>query len=100
MLNSNRKTALELPYLLEENYEYTIHLPENKDLKNKNIEIHLKNKAGSMDISLKQENKTVKIKKNLILSKRVYQPSSQEYGQLRELITSWLSNGTEDLIIR
>ncbi|WP_419545342.1 DUF3858 domain-containing protein [Odoribacter laneus] len=53
-----------------------------------------------MDISLKQENKTVKIKKNLILSKRVYQPSSQEYGQLRELITSWLSNGSEDLIIR
>lgn len=100
MLNSDRKTALELPYLLEENYEYTIHLPENKDLKNKNIEIHLKNKAGSVDISLKQENKTVKIKKNLILSKRVYQPSSQEYGQLRELITSWLSNGTEDLIIR
>lgn len=98
-LTSKRKTEMQLPYLLKENYEYTVQLPENKNLKNKNTEIHLKNTAGSVDISLQQENKTVTIKKSLKLSKGIYQPSSQEYGQLRELINLWLSNGTEKLII-
>lgn len=100
VLNTSRKTKMEIPYLLQENYEYTIQLPVNKALKNKNTEIHLKNTAGSVDISLQQKDQTLLIRKHLALTKGIYKPSSAEYGNLRELINLWLSNGTENLILR
>lgn len=85
--NSKRSTGLLLPYLSDESFEYTIHLPENIRLTTPESLKSINNQVGNMAVSIKQEGQIVKVARVLTLNKQLITPN--DYTAFRNLMIEW-----------
>lgn len=96
-LNTQRKSILEIPYAINETYEYEI-LPEaGLKLASKPVEIHKNNAVGSFDLSIRQEGDTIRILKRIQLDKALISPA--DYPNLRDLMNLWFSQESEKIVL-
>lgn len=89
LLPKTRIAALEIPYLMEENYDITYTMPDDLILFSTEKKVDLTNKAGSFYFEIKLNGKNVQVKRNIKLNKRVIDPS--EYADLKALMDYWNS---------
>jgi hypothetical protein len=87
LLPRDRNTPLEIPSIIEENYDFTYVIPEKmKTFIPKEIK-EIKNDVGSFLFEVKTEGKKVVVHKSLKLEKRLIQPA--EYPEFKALMDHW-----------
>lgn len=86
-LNSRRDMNLSLPYPVDEHYTYRIECADGMTLCTPAKDLTLRNEAGELTFSLRQEGQTVYATRSLKLAKQLYTPS--EYKELRRLLVEW-----------
>ena len=89
LLPRTRVAPLEIPCLMEENYDITYTLPDDLKLFSAGQKVDLSNKAGSFYFEIKQIGKNVQVKRKIKLSKRIIDPL--EYADFKSLMDYWNS---------
>ena len=89
LLPKTRISALEIPYLVEENYDIIYTIPGDLKLFSSEKKVEINNKAGSFRFEIQQSGKNVQVKRMIRLSKRVIDPS--EYDDFKALMDYWNS---------
>lgn len=97
-LNSDRKENLALPFAVNEQYTYTIGIPEGAELTTPDKTKTIDNKAGKLTISVKKEGNKAEVTRNLKLYKQLYTPA--EFTDLRELLTVWGDTNNKTLVFK
>jgi len=97
LLPRDRNTPLEIPSIIEENYEFTYVVPEKmKTFIPKEIK-EIKNDAGSFLFEVKTEGKKVVVHKSLKLEKRLIQPA--EYPEFKALMDHWNADRYREVVL-
>lgn len=97
-LNTDRKSTLEIPYLITETYDYLLSIEPGIEFKSNPVEIKKQNKIGSVNIRIRQINNTIQVHKEIQLSKNTITPA--EYGDFRALLTEWQNPLGQKLIFK
>jgi hypothetical protein len=87
---------LEISSLIEENYDFTIILPEKMRPFIPNEKKEIKNNTGAFSFEVKTEGTKVIIHRSLKLEKQLIQPS--EYPILKTLIDHWNADRYRELV--
>ncbi|RHJ87939.1 DUF3857 domain-containing protein [Parabacteroides sp. AM08-6] len=96
-MNSTRKENLRMPCKANEQYTYTVHIPEGMELRTPAVNKTISNAAGQVIYSIEKDGNTAKITRSLQLSKQLYTPA--EYKDLRTLLTEWGSTDNKILLL-
>ncbi len=97
LLPADRTTPLEIPSVMEENYELTLATgPMVFFSSGKKTEI--KNNCGSFLYEVKQDGDKLVVKKNLFFSKRIINP--EDYAGFKALMDNWNSNNTREIVLK
>jgi hypothetical protein len=96
LLPRNRVSALEIPYLAEENYEITYTIPDDLTLLSAEKKVDLTNKAGSYYFEIKRTGKSVRVTRNMKLGKRIIDPA--EYADFKTLMDYWNNDNFRKII--
>lgn len=86
-LNSSRTENLSVPCQADEQYTYTIQIPDGMELCTPEAVKTIDNAAGTVTLSVKKNGSTAKVVRSLKLNKQLYTPA--EYTNLRKLLTEW-----------
>ncbi|MBK7173179.1 MAG: DUF3857 domain-containing protein [Bacteroidales bacterium] len=97
-LVSKRVEPLEIPYLTNESYHFTITLPDGFELITAEESVQVKKPFGKFSFSISQEGKTIEIHKSISLERNLI--SLSEYNDFRLLINSWNQKKYKECIIR
>jgi hypothetical protein len=89
LLPKTRVASLEIPYLIEENYDMTFAIPDDLKLFSNGKKVEITNKAGSFSFEIMTGGKNVRVKRSIRLSKRIIDPS--EYADFKDLMDYWNS---------
>lgn len=98
ILTQERTSPLEIPQLINENYEYKIVLPPGSKLLNKPISSTLTNDFGSIKISIKQNNNEVIIIREIRFNKTSI--SISEYPKFKGMMDLWNNDKYRFLIYK
>lgn len=96
-LNSTRKTALELPHRLSEEYDYLVEL-DGVNYKGKELNLAMTNEVGSVSVCIQKEEKGLHVTRTLRIDKTAIKP--QEYKQLRELMAVWYNPNGKKILLK
>ncbi|WP_251621261.1 DUF3857 domain-containing protein [Odoribacter lunatus] len=96
-LNSKRHSMLEIPYAIEENYEYIIQLAPGLKLLNSPQKIYEKHDCGSLYIDITQKADKIFIQRKLHLPKALITPKT--YKSFRKILNAWDNEHNKILII-
>lgn len=96
--NTARQENLRLPYVTEENYTYSILIPENMEFRSPATEKKLENQVGTLLISIRSDGKTIEIHRSIQLKKQLITPA--DYAAFRELIISWADPNGQTLLFK
>lgn len=83
-----RMTPVVLPFAIEEEYDYEIEIPEGYSFANRELNVEVKSRAGSVKITSKIKGNKMEIERELHLEKNVISPD--DYQEFREMINQWL----------
>ncbi len=97
-LVTDRTAPFVLSAPIEENYEFTIAIPEDMTLITRDIDIHVNNQIGSFEYLVKQKKGIVLVKKRLQLKQATIAP--EDYTDFKELMDNWNLWQTGELIFR
>lgn len=86
-MNSIRKENLLLPCKANEQYTYTVQIPNDMKLATPEGVKTIENAAGKVEISVKQNGNQAEVTRTLLLNKQLY--TATEFGNLRNLLTEW-----------
>jgi Domain of Unknown Function with PDB structure (DUF3857)/Domain of Unknown Function with PDB structure (DUF3858)/Transglutaminase-like superfamily len=86
-MNSDRKDNLMMPCKADEQYNYSIQIPEGMKLCTPQIDKTIANAAGQLVYSVQKNGNTAHVTRSLKLNKQLYTPA--EYAALRALLTEW-----------
>ena len=98
ILEAKRATPFKLSAPIEENYEFTIAIPEDLTLITNDMDISTNNKIGSFVYQVKQKKGTVLVKKSLHIKEATITP--EDYQDFKELMDNWNLRQTGELIFR
>ena len=96
--NSKRTNNLLLPNIITEDYNYTVELPSYLTLCSREIRKEIKNKVGSLLISIHQEGQQITVRCSLELRKKLITPS--DYPAFRQLMTEWGDQNNQQLLLK
>lgn len=96
--NSKRHSNLLLPTLVNEEYNYTLALPDNLQLCTPEKEIKIDNAVGSLTLSLKQDGSVFHIRRTLQLHKKLITPT--DYPAFRQLMTEWGDKAAREMLVK
>ena len=96
-MNSSRKENLLLPCKANEQYSYTVQVPEGMKLATPEAIKTIENAAGKVVISVKQNGNNAEVERSLQLNKQLYTPA--EFGNLRALLTEWGNQSGKTLLL-
>jgi len=97
-LTSNRTESLELPAVIDHDYNMTLTLPTGYGLISPDLKKYLKNSAGNVELSLKKEGQTVIILRKLSLNNMVLK--ADQVADLKALMNIWLNKNFKQLILK
>ena len=95
-MNSIRKENLLMPCKANEQYTYTIQIPESMSLQTPALDKTIANSAGKLVYSVQKDGNTANVTRSLQLNKQLYTPA--EYKDLRALLTEWGNTNNKVLV--
>lgn len=98
VLNESRKSTLELPYPMDEEYVYEITIPKGMKMVNKPVNMRMENELGFLNIAFEQKGDIVKITRKLELKRKVIFDS--QYPQFKSMMDEWNVLKYRQLIIQ
>ncbi|MFI3315380.1 MAG: DUF3857 domain-containing protein [Rikenellaceae bacterium] len=96
--NSKRTSNLNLHGVIDEEYSYTVTLPDNLEPSISPVTKEVKNKVGSVKKSIKVDGKVIVVNYSINVNKTMITPS--EYSAFRALIVEWNSLVTKPLLLQ
>ncbi|MDR1056539.1 MAG: DUF3857 domain-containing protein [Prevotellaceae bacterium] len=93
-----RKTLLEIPYPVSENYTYTCTLPGNMQLVNNSPDVKITNAVGEVVIAIKGNNNTINVTRNIKLNSSAIEPKN--YKAFKELMDAWNTLNNQAIIVK
>nr|NQU89859.1 DUF3857 domain-containing protein [Bacteroidota bacterium] len=93
-----RTSVFEIPFPIEEIYEFSFEIPEPYEFVNLKINDQIKNKAGSVVIQIMPKDYIVKVKRELKISKNYIDP--EMFDDFRELVNAWLDKNNRILVFK
>jgi hypothetical protein len=97
-LTAERKTPLEIPYPVNEQYSFTIDVPAGVTLVNPVELTEMKTSFGEMVLSVVQKENKITVKKMLVITSSVIAVS--EYGDFKRMIDMWNDRKCRELILK
>ena len=96
LLPSGRETALEIPMMVDESYEFSFVLPKGLKLFSAEKKKEIRNNSGYYLFELKNEGEKVTVTKKIRLLKRTFPKS--EYSGFKALVDNWNSAKSKEVI--
>lgn len=85
----SRQTPVEVPFLLEESYEYSIVLPAGGRLFTQAVRANIRNGTGAFLFEVIPENDKITVRKSIRIVKRIIDPA--DYPDFKEMMDAWNS---------
>jgi hypothetical protein len=96
-MSDKRETAVKLPGMVDEEYSFTITLPEGWELLTPEAKFEMENEVGSLKISIHQKKDKLEIEKELEINQDI---SFQQYAGFLELVRNWTDERYSRLILK
>ena len=97
-LVSQRAEPLEIPFPVNESYNYVISLPSNMELISKEVSVEMKKDFGELKITIRKNSDKVEISKSIRVSQTVISP--EQYDAFRNFINTWNSRKYSEMILQ
>jgi hypothetical protein len=97
-LESERLDPFVLPFSIDENYTYSIEIPEGYEFVNRKVKESWKNKAGTVSVSISPKGNIVEITRQLKLDNKLIQ--DDQYAEFRELVNAWLDKNNRMVVFK
>lgn len=97
-LISSRTEPLELPFPLQENYRFTITLPDGFELITPETHQKIQKEFGELRIEIHQEGRTLQVDRMITLKSTVIEKGM--YDEFRSFINTWNNKKYKEFIIR
>lgn len=97
-LNSERNTPYEIPFVLDEQYSYSVTVPANVQLVNQVELTERKTDFGKMVLSTTQNGNNIIIKRMLVLNRTLI--TTEEYPAFKEMMDVWNEKNFRKLILK
>jgi len=97
-LNASRETALEIPYLLTEEYSYTLDLPAGLKLVNPTPRTDMTQGFGKLLVEIVQNNNRLSITKKLDLTQVKISPA--DYKAFKKMMDTWNDKNAWEIILK
>jgi hypothetical protein len=97
LLPKERLTPLEVPFLIDEVYDFTITLPKGLSLFSAEKKTEIKNDAGTFYFEIHKDGDNVNIKKSLKIDKRIID-SGLPYTDFKALMDHWNNDNYREVV--
>jgi len=97
-LESERLDPFVLPFSINENYTYSIEVPAGYEFVNRKVKESLKNKAGSVSITMSPKGNKVEVVRQLNLDNKVIQTA--QYAEFKDLVNAWLDKNNRKVVFK
>ncbi|MCK5823614.1 MAG: DUF3857 domain-containing protein [Bacteroidales bacterium] len=97
-LTKERVSSLELPFCINESYNYKLSIPDNYKLLAIDTTISINNKLGSVNIDIVNKENSLSISRSIKLIKTKVDTS--EYADFKILIDTWLNPKNKEVILK
>ncbi len=97
-LESTRLDPFVLPFSVQENYEFSIEIPEGYEFVSKKVKVGAKNKAGSVIITMLPKGNQMEVTRELHLNNKLIEVT--EYNDFRELVNTWLDENLRKVVFK
>ncbi len=88
-LVSERAEPLEIPFIVNESYNYVLSLPSNMELISKEVSIEMKKDFGELRITIRKNGDKVDVLKSIRVKQALIEPA--QYEAFRNFINTWNS---------
>jgi uncharacterized FlaG/YvyC family protein len=95
---SARTEALEIPFPIDEIYNYSILLPKGYDVITPEASFTLEKDFGTMTVKIAEEGRTLQIIRSIHLAKQVIDIA--EYADFRQMMNTWNNKKYREIIFR
>lgn len=97
ILNTSRRESFEIPYAVDETYEYEISLDGVSSL-TENVAVDISNPAGSLRIVIENCGDKVSVFRHIALNKTVF--TAKEYDSVRKLLLAWNNPAYRKVVVK
>ena len=97
-LSAEREIPLEVPFPVNESYNYTITLPDNVMLVNPVEKIGRKTDFGSLDIEVEQTGNKITVSRNFVITNNLI--PAYAYKEFKEMFDLWNEKNFRELILK
>ena len=94
----SRSANIEIPFTINESYEYSIEIPKGFSLVSPENKDEITHNIGSVYLEIKKNKDKVKIIRKISLNKKIIELT--EYDDFKELIKAWKSKKYKQLIVK
>lgn len=97
LLGSSRRESFEIPYSVNESYEYEIAL-DGMVSKTENAKVNVANAAGSVRITIENKDDKVLVSRSIVLPRTIV-PAS-DYEDMRRLLLLWINPAYRQIVVK
>lgn len=97
-LVSQRTEPLEVPFPVNESYQYTITIPAGFEVLTKDASVNLKNDFGELNIFIGRKGQNLEINRNIRITETLINPI--QYEQFREFINTWNTRKYNEIVLK
>ncbi len=98
LFTENRSAKIEIPFTINESYEYSFVIPEGFSVVNSVNKIEITNDLGSVYLEIKKNKDKLKIIRKISLNKKII--DLNKYDDFKELIKAWKNKKYRQLIVK
>ncbi len=95
---TQRNEPLEIPFLVNESYQYSITLPEGYEMVSPEVSLNLNKDFGFIKVNITRDGRTLQINRSIHLAKTTIEPA--DYAEFRLLLNSWNNRKYREIIFR
>jgi hypothetical protein len=97
-LVSQRIEPLEMPFPVNESYNYVLSLPSNLELISKETSVEMKKDFGELKITIRKNGDKIEILKSVRITQTLIEPA--QYEDFRNFINTWNSRKYSEIILK
>ena len=97
-LVSQRTEPLEIPFMVNESYNYVLSLPSNMELISKEVSVEMRKDFGELKITIRKNGDKVEVSKSIRVTQALIEPA--QYEAFRNFINTWNSRKYSEIILQ
>ena len=98
LLTENRSANIEIPFTINESYEYSFVIPKGFSVVNPVNKVEITNDLGSVYLEIKKNKDKLKIIRKIVLNNKII--DLNKYDDFKELIKAWKNKKYRQLIVK